>query len=113
MTLAALRDWTQGNVADLSLWIRGGSVNAEEPLYVAIANSAGAPAVVANDDLAIATSSRWTRWIVSLQTFADQGIDLTDVDKIAIGLGSKAGVASSGGSGTLFVDDVRLYQSQP
>ena len=113
MTLAALRDWTQAGVAELSLWIRGVSANAEEPLYVAIANSAGAPAVVANDDLAVAASSRWTRWIVSLQTFADQGIDLTNVDKIAIGLGSKAGVASSGGSGTLFVDDVRLYQPEP
>ena len=109
MTLAALRDWTQAGVADLSLWIRGASANAEEPLYVAIANSAGAPVVVANDDPAVAVSSRWTQWLVPLQTFADQGIDLTNVDKIAIGLGSKAGVASSGGSGTLFVDDIRLY----
>jgi len=40
---------------------------------------------------------------------ADQGISLISVDKIAIGLGSKGG-ASGGGSGTLFVDDIRLIQ---
>jgi len=113
MTLAELRDWTQAGVADLSLWFRGGSANAAEPLYMAIANNAGAPATIAYDDPAAATGSRWTQWRVPLQTFADQGIDLTNMEMIAIGLGSKAGVASSGGSGTIFVDDVRLYQPEP
>jgi len=38
----------------------------------------------------------------------DQGINLSNVDKIGIGLGSTGGVAV-GGSGTLYVDDIRLY----
>ena len=109
MTLAAPRDWTQAGVAELSLWFRGVSSNAAEPLYAAISNAAGAPGIVANDDPAAATSGRWTEWRIALQAFADQGITLTNVDKIAIGLGSKAG-AAAGGSGTLFVDDIRLYQ---
>jgi len=107
MTLTALRDWTQAGVAELSLWFRGRSDNAAEPLYVAISNSAGAPAVVAHDDPDAAASSTWTEFVVSLQAFADQGINLTNVDKIAIGLGSRAGPAA-GGSGTIYVDDVRL-----
>jgi len=113
LTLAAPRDWTQAGVAELSLWFRGVSGNAAEPLYAAISNAAGAPAVVAYEDVATVASSRWTEWRIVLQAFADQGINLSDVDKIAIGLGSSAGVASSGGSGTIFVDDIRLYRSEP
>jgi hypothetical protein len=108
LTLSAQRDWTMAGVAELSLWIRGGSANAVEPMYVAIANSAGAPAIVANADTDAATSSVWNQWQIPLQSFADQGINLGNVNTIAVGLGSKAG-AAAGGTGTVFVDDIRLY----
>jgi len=84
--------------------------NAAEPLYVAISNSAGSPGVVAHDDPSAATMTDWTEWRIPLQAFADQGINLTNVDKIAIGLGSKSGVVTSGGSGTVYIDDIRLYR---
>jgi len=48
------------------------------------------------------------QWRVPLQAFADQGINLSNVDKIAIGLGSKGGVAA-GGTGTVYIDGIRLY----
>jgi hypothetical protein len=110
MMLSATRDWTQANVAELSLWYRGSSGNAGEPLYVAISNSAGAPAVVACDDSDAATTRIWTQWRIPLQTFADQGINLSNVDQIAVGLGDKSGLTSAGGSGTMYIDDIRLYQ---
>jgi hypothetical protein len=109
MTLSAPRDWTQANVAELSLWFRGSSGSAAEPLYVAISNSSGSPAVVAYDDSNAATIYSWTQWKVPLQAFADQGINLSNVDQIAIGLGDKSGITSAGGSGTIYIDDVRLY----
>jgi hypothetical protein len=84
--------------------------NAAEPLYVAISNATGAPAVVAHDDPAAANIDTWTEWVIPLQKFADQGINLSNVDKIAIGLGSQAGVTASGGSGTMYFDDIRLYR---
>jgi len=87
--------------------------NAAEPLYVAISNASGAPAVVANADPGAATIDAWTEWRIPLQAFADQGINLANVDKIAIGLGSKAGMATSGGSGTVYIDDIRLYRPEP
>ena len=83
--------------------------NAAEPLYVAIANSTGAAAVVAHEDTNAATLDTWTEWVVPLQAFIDQGINLADVDRIAIGLGAKAGVAGPGGSGMMYFDDIRLY----
>ena len=84
--------------------------NSAEPLYVAISNAVGTPAVVANDDPAAVLIDDWTEWRVPLQAFADQGINLTNVDKIAIGLGSKSGMAAAGGTGTIYVDDIRLYR---
>ena len=84
--------------------------NAAEPLYVAASNAAGSPAVVANDDPAAATIDDWVEWRVPLQAFADQGMNLTNVDKIAVGLGSKSGLAAPGGSGTIYIDDIRLYR---
>jgi hypothetical protein len=97
-------------VGELSLWFRGESANAVEPIYAAISNSAGDPAIVVHDDTDAATAGTWTQWVIPLQEFANQGIILTNVDKIAIGLGSKAGMASAGGSGTVYIDDIRLYQ---
>jgi len=110
LTLTDRRDWTAAGVSELSLWIRGGSSNAADPLYVSIANSAGAPAVVANADPSAATASIWTEWRIALQAFTDQGINLSNVNQIAVGMGTNSGSAGVGGSGTLFVDDIRLYQ---
>jgi hypothetical protein len=109
-TLTTLRDWTIVGVEKLSLWTRGDSANAPESLYVAISNSTGAPGIVAHDDLSAATSTAWSLWRISLQTFADQGINLENVDKIAIGLGSQSGITSAGGTGTMYIDDIRLYR---
>jgi len=85
--------------------------NAAEPMYVAISNSAGTPAVVVNDDPAAATIDTWTQWVIPLQAFADQGIVLTDVDRIAIGLGTRGNMTVPGGSGKIYIDDIRLYRT--
>jgi len=84
--------------------------NAAEPLYVAVSNSAGTPAVVVHDDPAAATIDTWTEWVVPLSAFTDQGIVLTDVDRIAIGLGTRGNMTIPGGSGKIYIDDIRLYQ---
>jgi hypothetical protein len=84
--------------------------NAAEPLYVAISNSAGASAVVVHDDPAASQIDTWTQWIIPLQAFADQGINLTNVDKIAIGMGTRGNMTAPGGSGKMYFDDIRLNQ---
>jgi hypothetical protein len=112
LTLTSPRDWTEEDVAELSLWFRGDPANAAERLYVAVSNASGAPAVVANDNPAAAQVDTWTQWVIPLQFFSDQDINLRNVDKIAIGLGSKGGPAA-GGAGMMYIDDIRLYRATP
>jgi hypothetical protein len=85
--------------------------NAAEPLYVAVSNSAGVPAVVVHPDPTAATIDTWTEWVIPLQAFTDQGINLTNVDRIAIGLGTR-GNTIPGGLGKMYIDDIRLYQQR-
>jgi hypothetical protein len=85
--------------------------NAAEPLYVAISNSTGASAVVVNEDANAAQIDTWTEWVIPLQAFADQGINLTNVDRIAIGLGTRGNTTIPGGSGKIYFDDIRLYRT--
>jgi hypothetical protein len=84
--------------------------NSPEPLYVAVSNAAGTAAVVVHDDANAATIDSWTEWVIPLQAFADQDINLTNVDKIAIGLGTKGNTTIPGGSGKMYFDDIRLYR---
>jgi hypothetical protein len=108
LTLSETRNWTDEGVNELSLWFRGGSSNSPDPLYVAVANKTGTPVVVVHDNPAGSQIGAWTEWIIPLQTFADQGIILTDVDRIAIGLGTRGNLTTPGGAGKMYFDDIRL-----
>jgi len=111
--LSTTRDWTEQDADSLTIWFRGESNNDAEPLYVAIANSTGEPVTLVNDDPAAAQVVVWTQWVIPLQVFADQGIVLTDVDKIAIGLGTRGNLTAPGGAGTMYFDDIRLCLPAP
>jgi hypothetical protein len=104
MTLVYPTDWTEEGVGNLSLWIRGDSANAIERLYVAVDGAA-----VYHDNPDVAQTTIWTEWIIPLQAFADQGVDLTKVNTLSIGLGDKNNV-TTGGSGVMYIDDIRLYR---
>jgi hypothetical protein len=110
LTLTAPREWTEESVTELSLWFYGDSANDAEPLYVVVSNNTGTPVVVVNDDANAAQIDTWTEWVIPLQSLADQGIDLTNVTSIAIGLGIKGNTTTPGGSGKMYFDDIRLYR---
>jgi hypothetical protein len=84
--------------------------NDAEPMYVAVSNSTGGPVIVEYADPAATQIESWTEWIISLQDLADQGLNLNNVDRIAIGLGTKGNMTAPGGSGKMFFDDIRLYR---
>jgi len=74
-----------------------------------VSNSTGSPVVVVHDDPAAANIETWTEWVIPLSALADQGINLTNVDIIALGLGDRNN-PQPGGSGKMFFDDIRLYK---
>ena len=99
------RDWTRYGVDTLTLWYQGIRTNAAEPMYVALNGTA----VVFNEDANAAQTTAWVRWDIPLQTFADMGINLTNVSSITIGFGNPNNPVA-GGSGHVFFDDIRLYR---
>jgi len=108
LTLTYPRDWTENGVNTLTIWFRGDSANAAETLYVALNGSA----VVNHDNPNAAQVEEWTEWNIDLQVFADQGVNLANVNTIALGLGNRNNPVA-GGSGTMYFDDIRLYPPPP
>jgi len=105
LTLVYPRDWTEEGVTKLSLWFRGSPDNAADRMYVALNGSA----VVYHDNTAVTQATGWNEWVIDLQAFADLGVNLTNVSTITIGIGTK-GSPAAGGTGTMYFDDIRLYQ---
>jgi hypothetical protein len=104
LTLTSNRDWTVKGVNRLTIWYRGGTANAAQPMYVVLNDSA-----VATDDNPNATQlSSWTEWNIDLQVFADQGVNLTNVTSITLGVGSRSNPVA-GGTGMIFFDDIRVH----
>ena len=108
LTLTYLRDWTENGVRTLSIWFRGDSANAAETLYVALNGSA----VVTHDNPNVAQTATWTQWDIDLQAFADQGVNLANVNTIALGIGNRNN-PQVGGSGVMYFDDIHLYPPPP
>ncbi|MBL7186334.1 MAG: LamG domain-containing protein [Phycisphaerae bacterium] len=104
LTLVYPKNWTAEGVTKLSLWFRGASANAADRMFVALGN-----AVVYHDDPAATQITGWTEWVIELQGFADQGVDLSSVSTITIGFGTKNSPAA-GGTGQMYFDDIRLYR---
>ena len=113
LTLVSPRDWTKNDVGELSIWFYGLTANAAEQLYVAVTGSNGVSVVVNHDNPDAATIEEWTEWVIPLQTLADQGVNLDDVHKLAIGLGTRGNMAIPGGAGTMYFDDIILYRTRP
>ena len=108
LTLTSNRDWTVNGVNTLTIWFRGDSANAAEPLYVALNDSA----VVNNDNPDAAQATSWTQWNIDLQAFADQDVNLANVNTITLGLGNRNNPVASG-AGMMYYDDIRLYAPVP
>jgi len=107
-TLDSMRDWTRQGVGVLTIWFIGDAANAAEQIYVALNSSA----VINHDNPNAAQITTWTQWNIDLQAFADQGVNLANVNTIALGLGNKKNPVA-GGSGTMYFDDIRLYAPEP
>jgi hypothetical protein len=92
--------WTNRDIGIIS--------NEPEPMYVALSNSNGTTGEVYHDDPNATLVTTWTEWNIDLKDFSDQGVDLSDVDKVIIGFGNRD-APQPGGTGMMYFDDIRLY----
>ena len=86
--------------------------NDPEPMYVVLNGSA----VVYHENPDVSLIDEWTEWRIDLSApggFADQGVDLTNVNSIGIGIGTQDNTTTPGGFGTMYFDDIRLYRQIP
>jgi len=104
LTLTSNRNWTVNGLSTLTIWFKGSSSNVSEQLYVALNDSA----VVNHDNPDAALITTWTAWNIDLMRFADQGVNLANVNTITIGFGNRNNPVA-GGSGMVLFDDIRLY----
>jgi hypothetical protein len=95
--------WTNQDIGIIS--------NEAAPMYMTVANSNGPTVTVYHDNPNVTLLDSWTEWNIDLQAFADQGIDLTNVDRIAIGFGDKDN-PQLGGSGLVYFDDIKLVEAK-
>jgi hypothetical protein len=101
-TFASAQDWTQHGITTLVVYFRGLSANSPAPLYVKINNTK----VVFNNGAAATTFPVWKQWDIPL---AGTGANLQSVKSLTIGIGD----GQAGGTGMLYVDDLRLYATAP
>ena len=105
LTLTSNRDWTVRGVNRLTIWyIRGSTGNDVETMYVVLNGTA----VVTNDNPNASAATNWSEWNIDLVRFADQGVDLANVNTITLGFGNRSNPAA-GGAGLVIFDDIRLY----
>jgi len=98
------QDWTKGDAQTFILWFFGDPNNsATERMYVKINTNK----VIYDGDSDNLTKRRWTQWNIDLVSL---GINLNNVTTLSIGF-EKTG--ATGGSGTVLIDDIRLYRLAP
>ena len=105
------QDWTVNVVKALTLYFYGASANAAEQLYVAVEDNAGHVKVVNHPEFDSVLGASWHEWNIELTQFSAAGVNLKAIKKMYIGLGNRTS-PTAGGTGTLFIDDIRVYPSR-
>jgi len=94
----------------------GLSYNDPDHLYVAVQDTQNHRVVIVHpDDPNALVVDEWTEWRVPLSDFENQGVNLTQIKQLAIGVGDtpKNGQARQpGGQGKFYVDQIRLMAEE-
>jgi hypothetical protein len=106
-------DWDTPGVRLISLWFHGDQTNSEPnenvQMYVGLEDSGNTYAEVRYplEDMGDILVEEWQQWVISLSDFTN--VDLVNVQTLYIGFGDRTNSSVSGGLGTVYVDDIRLY----
>jgi hypothetical protein len=92
-----------------SIGVTQGS-NDAAPLYVTVEDKAGKKKTVVNPDALAVNAGAWTQWKIACGDLA--GVNLAGVKKLTIGVGDRAN-PKAGGTGRIYIDDIRLTKRTP
>ncbi len=95
-TFGGSQDWTAQSAEELSLLFVGEHENTEHLMYLTLEDAAGQSFKVEHPYTHACQSDTWRQWIIALVQFSDNGVDLTSVKKITIGLGDGTASAQDG-----------------
>jgi hypothetical protein len=103
-------DGTIAGVTAMDIWYKGDANNAAEPMYAAVEDNNSNPvAIVVNDYAFAAQATDWQVWRIELADFT--GINPASIKKFYIGFGNRI-TPASGGSGTVYIDDIELHPTR-
>jgi formylglycine-generating enzyme required for sulfatase activity len=103
-------NWSGETAGMLSLWFYGRSSNAEEPLYVALQDTAGKSEIALHTEPQVMCLEQWQEWTIDLGVFSDAGVNLGSIAMLCLGVGDPLS-ATPGGTGILCVDDIGILQT--
>jgi hypothetical protein len=101
------QNWVASGADMLVLYVRGEATNDPTPLYVAVEDASDRVGVCAYPDPAAARSTSWIKCEFPLSVFVNDGVDLTTVRMMYIGVGDRDN-PQPGGAGTFYIDDIYL-----
>ena len=109
-TWSTPQNWTANNMDTLTVYFRGRLSNGQEKLYVTLKDSAGKAGTAVHPNPAAAVATQWTAWNIPLSSFA--GVNAAKVKTMILGLGDQAN-PKKGGTGRVYIDDIRATKSKP
>ncbi len=116
--LAIGPDWTADGVKALVLYFYGqpgNSATVNDKMWFELEDASSNVGVAIYDgDPNDVQVEAWHEWNIDLATFDACGVSLTNIDKLHIGFGGSQGGQGKnpGGSGTVYIEDIRLYPTR-
>ncbi|MBP8304396.1 MAG: hypothetical protein KBE04_09745 [Phycisphaerae bacterium] len=83
-----------------------------EPVYLVVEDSEGKSKVVAGLDPTVTIPGAWEEWAIPFSDLRAGGVNLSSVRKVTIGVGNNVS-PKAGGTGKLYIDDLRLTKEGP
>ena len=108
----APQDWTINDMDTLELYFRGDSDNGPGQLCLSIEDDAGRIAPMIHPDPDALLTMQWQKWGIPLVDLIAEGVDVTTIRKLHIGIGDIDNL-QPGGIGIIYVDDIRVIKSKP
>jgi internalin A len=110
-TWPAPQDWTINSMDVFELYFRGALDSGPGQLYLLIEDDAGQVTSLLYPDPNAMLTEQWRQWSIPLADLIANGIDVTAIRKVSIGIGDPDNPQP--GVGIIYIDDIRVIQTMP